>query len=119
VVSELSRRTGLGKDLVKTTAFVVSAASPSALGSAAATGAVRYRVVSDPMVNKAGRLRYLICGEDGRFPLSAKRGEGFPAEGTFFSMKRSDLIELSGAVRRETGLALGPDTAVDVLPGGR
>jgi SAM-dependent methyltransferase len=114
VVRELSRRTGLGKDLVKTTAFVVAAGQGPRPASAGAYGsdAVAYRVVSDPMVNKAGRVRYLVCGEDGRFPLSAKRGEGFPAESAFFSLARSDRIELSGAVRRETGLALGPETVI-------
>lgn len=107
VVRELSRRTGLGKDLVKTTAFVVV---PGRSGDAYKPA--EYRVVSDPMINKAGRVRYLLCGEDGRFPLSAKRGEGFPAEKAFFGLKRSDRIELIAPVSRETGLALGPDTAI-------
>ena len=122
MVRELSRRTGLGKDLVKTTAFVVAGgdgpdrrlrrAEEAAVTAADAGTSAAYRVVSDPMVNKAGRVRYLVCGGGGRFPLSAKRGEGFTAEKTFFSLARSDRIELSFAVRRETGLAVGPDTVI-------
>lgn len=106
VVRELSRRTGLGKDLVKTTSFVASASVP------AENAGDEYRVVSDPMVNKAGRVRYLICGESGRFPLSAKRGEGYPSEKAFFALKRSDRIALTDPVRRETGFALGPLTSI-------
>lgn len=30
-----------------------------------------HRVVSDPLTSKSGRVRYLLCGEWGRFPLSA------------------------------------------------
>jgi SAM-dependent methyltransferase len=114
VVRDLSQRTGLGKDLVKTTAFVVAADLADNRGTPQPESELsEYRVVSDPMVNKAGRVRYLLCGPDGRFPFSAKRGEGFPAEKMFFSMKRSDRIAVRGAVRRETGLALGPETAID------
>jgi hypothetical protein len=64
------------------------------------------------MLNKAGRLRLLVCGEEGRFPLSAKPGEGYPAEALFRSLKRSDRIELALAARRESGLALGPETII-------
>jgi len=126
VVRELSQRTGLGKDLVKTTAFVVGTSAPlyavdvadssSSVGRSWADsvgGKSEYRVVSDPMVNKAGRIRYLICGEDGRFPLSGKRGESFPAEKAFFTLKRSDRIVINSPIRRETGLALGPDTVIE------
>lgn len=112
-VRELSRRTGLGKDLVKTTGFV-AAASADAGRSGGVGAAAEYRVVSDPMTNKAGRVRYLICGAEGRFPLSAKRGEGFAAERVFFDLKRSDRIALSEPARRETGWALGGSTRIEL-----
>jgi SAM-dependent methyltransferase len=105
-VRELSRRTGLDKDLVKTAGFVF-APNGRKNGSPDA-----FRVVSEPMLNKAGRLRLLICGEEGRFPLSAKIGEGFPAESAFRALRRSDSLELSGAVKRESGLGLGGETKI-------
>lgn len=108
-VRDLSARTGLDKGLIKTTGFVFGR------GPARSWEEGIFRVVSDPMVNKAGRVRYLLCGEGGRFPLSAKRGEGFPAERTFFSLARSQLLRLRGAVPRETGQALGPDTEIQRL----
>lgn len=115
-VKELSARTGLDKGLVKTTGFVFAAGRSSGRPDAAAPDL--FRVVSDPMVNKAGRVRYLVCGERGRFPLSAKRGEGFPAERAFFALKRSDLIRVGSPAVRETGEALGPDTTIDPLQTG-
>ncbi len=117
IVGELSRRTGLGKDLVKTTAFVVAAGpAPEGIPTGAdvpPASVDEYRVVSDPMVNKAGRVRLLLCGEDGRLPLSAKRGEGFPAESVFFALKRSDRVLLRSPARRETGFALGAETSIE------
>ena len=93
-----------------------ASAGPAPGASASADGSpadgARYRVVSEPMLNKAGRLRLLVCGEDGRFPLSAKNGEGHPAEAVFRSLKRSDRIELSGAERREGGLGLCAETRI-------
>jgi hypothetical protein len=72
-----------------------------------------WRVVSDPMLNKAGRVRYLICGESGRLPFSAKQGTGFPAESIFFSLRRSDLIVLDGPEERESGLGLSSATRIE------
>lgn len=124
-VEELARRTGLRKDLVKTTALVLR--KPNLIPntnqvpeSAPAEGNERgergpYRVVSDFMVNKAGRTRLFLCGKEGRFTLSAKRGEGFPAEALFFSLRRSQAITLENPEPRESGLALGPHTRIRIL----
>jgi hypothetical protein len=128
---ELADRTGLNKDILKTTAFVLT--RDGALGPAAgfasaakesasetvppipgpAVPARRYRVVSEPMLNKAGRIRLLLCGQDGRFPLSAKPGEGFKAEAAFLRLRRSDRVDLRGALPRENGFALGPETELE------
>lgn len=37
-----------------------------------------HRVVSDPLTSKSGRVRYLVCGLMGRFPLSADRARAIP-----------------------------------------
>ncbi|MCA1949425.1 MAG: small ribosomal subunit Rsm22 family protein [Treponema sp.] len=133
-VRDLAKITGLDKDLVKTTAFVMSRreALPGALGAAnyssaaeeaATAGAAGeiggdnaqrgpYRIVSEPMLNKAGRTRLILCGDEGRIPFSAKLGEGLPAEAQFRTLRRSDAILLYQPVQRETGLALGEQTQI-------
>jgi hypothetical protein len=110
VVRELGARAGLDKELVKTTAFVMANRNDHA-GAGIEENKI-WRVVSDPMLNKAGRTRYLLCGEQGRIPFSAKQGAGFPAEKVFFSLRRSDLIYLEGAEERESGLGLSASTVI-------
>lgn len=71
-----------------------------------------FRVVSEPMLNKAGRTRFILCGPSGRIAFSAKEGEGYPAEKQFFSLYRSDSIFILKPIQREQALALGPETRI-------
>jgi len=121
LVRDLAARTGLDKDLVKTTGFVLRrrSAGGGSAGSGAAgsrpSGESPYRVISEPMLNKAGRTRLLLCGPEGLVTLSAKKGQSYPGEAEFFSLKRSDAVTLSGAEVRENGLGLGPETVLRVI----
>ncbi len=116
LVRELAARTGLDKDLVKTTGFVLRRRSAGSAGAGSQPSAEhRYRVISEPMLNKAGRTRLLLCGAGGLVTLSAKKGQGYPAEADFLSLKRSDAVTLAGAEVRENGLGLGPETILHVL----
>lgn len=110
-VRELSQRTGLDKDLVKTTAFVLR----PPLSDPIVYRDNLYRVVSEPMLNKGGRTRYLLCGREGRITFSAKLGEGHPAEGVFKTLRRSDAIRIIRPEQRETGLALGEKTEIVIV----
>jgi hypothetical protein len=112
VVRELEQRTGLDKDLVKTTALVLTR-SRSCQTSLLSDNL--YRVVSEPMLNKAGRRRLILCGKQGRIPLSARLGDGYPAESSFKQLCRSDAIYVDKPEQRETGLALGPETRITRL----
>lgn len=53
-----------------------------------------FRVVSEPMLNKAGRIRYVICDGKKRITVSAKKNETFATKIGFFKLKRMDLITL-------------------------
>ena len=69
-------------------------------------------VVSEPMLNKAGRVRYVLCDGKSRFTLSAKNGDPNAAVQGFFDLKRYDKIKIAGAqVRSQKGepLSLGFD----------
>ena len=63
----------------------------------------KFRVVSDAMLNKAGRLRYLLCDGKRRIALSAPKGDSHAKEIGFFSLKRYDMIELRKPELRGNG----------------
>ncbi len=103
-VSEIAQRAGLARPDLKMAWFAIGAARGSSDGSGASplqSGLLR--VVSEPMLNKAGRTRYMVCGAAGRFTLSAKISELEPACESFSRLRRGDLISVEGAQLREAG----------------
>ena len=85
-------------------------------GDRAASDTHAYRVVSEPMLNKAGRVRYLLCGERGRFPFSAKRDDQAALAGGFFGLGRYDLIRVVAPESREGGgWGFGPATRMQLI----
>lgn len=69
-----------------------------------------YRIVSSPMLNKGGRVRYLICGPGGRFPFSARKDDETARKAGFFSLKRYDLVCINQPEIREGGWGFGANT---------
>ncbi|MGA2639794.1 MAG: small ribosomal subunit Rsm22 family protein [Spirochaetia bacterium] len=74
-----------------------------------------YRVVSEPLLSKSGRVRYLVCGPMGRFALSAPRNCRAAGIRGFFTLARGDGIRFTGARQRETGWGLDDGSRIDVL----
>ncbi|HPE35766.1 MAG TPA: small ribosomal subunit Rsm22 family protein [Spirochaetales bacterium] len=108
-VAELARRAGLDRDLIKHSWMVFQAPGHAPPPSFA------YRVVSEQLVNKAGRARRLLCGQGGRFPLSAKLGDSAAAKTGFFSLERYDLIRVDGPEEREGGWGVSTNTSITRL----
>ncbi len=99
------------------------AASPPGASPAAAfrEASDAYRVVSDRMLSKSGRVRFFVCGPGGRFTLSAKRNDLPPELGTFFTLRRGDVVRFSGTEERENGRGLAAGSRLEILrrrPGG-
>lgn len=87
-------------------------ATETGLATAPSLANIRALVVSEPMLNKAGRIRYVLCDGKSRFTLSAKNGDPNAAAQGFFGLKRYDKIKIAGAqVRSQKGepLSLGFD----------
>ena len=110
-VRRLAESAGLDRDLIKMTWYVLTPpmGEPS---SAREPGADAYRVVSMPMLNKGGRVRYLLCGPDGRFPFSARKDDEAARRAGFFSLGRYDLVRITDPEIREGGWGFGPGTAI-------
>ena len=52
------------------------------------------RVVSDGMLNKAGRIRFVICTGKERITVSAKQGDTAAKQKGFFSFRRYDTVKI-------------------------
>ena len=121
IVADLAALAGLNRADVKMTYFVFEKAVAGSFGQEGDFGngensmqdqKVAALVVSEPMLNKAGRVRYVLCDGKARFTLSAKNGDPNAAAQGFFDLKRYDKIKIAGAqVRSQKGepLSLGFD----------
>ncbi|HOT61635.1 MAG TPA: small ribosomal subunit Rsm22 family protein [Treponemataceae bacterium] len=104
---------GLDRDWVKMTWFVLE--PPVGVdGVAHDLDAVALRVVSDPMLNKAGRVRRLLCGAAGRVPYSVAP-DASGTHGAFEGLARGDIVAVEGAQRREGGWGIVEGTRTRVL----
>lgn len=120
VVKRLAKGAGLDRELIKMFWLVLQPPAPGQAGESHASGSQTFRVVSEPMLNKAGRVRYLLCGEPGRFPFSAKRDDQAAKAGGFFDLNRYDLIQVEAPESREGGgWGYGTETRLRlILPSG-
>ena len=112
-VESLARELGLDKESLKMTWFLLE--PPRNLtGGAGDTSADEglFRVVSDPMLNKGGRVRRLLCGRAGRFPLSAPAGSADGARSGFDALERGDFVRVESPEPRENGWGVGAKTVV-------
>ena len=112
-VASLARYAKLDRAQVKMSFFVFRKDVPAGSASAPAnecgtekiSGAPEnsYTVVSEPMLNKSGRVRYLLCNGKERIPLSAKKDDSHAAKIGFFNLKRYDRISLKNPEIRGDG----------------
>lgn len=115
MVADLAGAAGLDRDSAKATWFALkkepaeapsqpAVPAPAAAPRSAIAGDVPSlagRVVSEPMLNKAGRVRYILCTPDGLATLSAKRDDPAVQESGFLDLRRGDCLRASGLERRE------------------
>ncbi len=112
IVADLAALAGLNRADVKMTYFVFERGDFGNGENSLQDQKVAALVVSEPMLNKAGRVRYVLCDGKSRFTLSAKNGDPNAAAQGFFDLKRYDKIQIIGAqVRSQKGepLSLGFD----------
>jgi SAM-dependent methyltransferase len=112
IVASLAKAAGLDRRSAKFTFFFLSPESRPEDPRAEA-GRLDRRVVSDPMLNKAGRLRFILCGDGRLETISARaddpsaRAKGFPG------LRRGDVIRARALEARQGGFGLGPDSELE------
>ena len=90
--ASLAKAARLDRESVKMTYFVFQ---KNRLQSKTVSTEGRALVVSDAMLNKAGRVRYVLCDGKKRFTLSAKKGDAVAAGKGFFDLRRYNVIEVT------------------------
>jgi SAM-dependent methyltransferase len=101
-VADLARAAGLDRNSVKATWFALRRASRAPEPPFdQVTAELRGRVVSEPMLNKAGRTRYVICTDSGLVSLSAKAGDPEAKATRFSGLRRGDCLEGSCLEKRQ------------------
>jgi SAM-dependent methyltransferase len=109
-VASLAAEAGLDRSSVKWTHFLLR---PEGAGEG--VPAAR-RVVSEPMLNKAGRLRYLLCGEGNLATISARADDPAARGAGFTALRRGDLIRAQGLEERPGGgLGFVPATKLEIV----
>ena len=115
-VAALARSAGLERTSVKMSYFAFVNEEDNV--PCGCTG--EYAVVSDGMLNKSGRVRYLLCDGRSRIPLSAKKDDTHAKELGFFNLRRYDRIALLNPELRgdkdSPAFGIGEKTALKVEP---
>jgi SAM-dependent methyltransferase len=113
IVALLAAAAGLDRDSVKYAYFFLEPSIEEG-GRNSATDCLR--VVSDPMLNKAGRLRYHLCGAGKLCTLSAKADDAIARAAGFMSLGRGDLVRPTSFEKREGGgLGFGTLSRLEIV----
>jgi hypothetical protein len=105
LVAQTARRAGIDK---RSLPFTWLSFQPSASALAVPTNLVR--VVSEPLLNKAGRRRVVVCGAEGRFSLSAPGAHRSPV---WNAVTRGQALRVEEPEPREGGWGVGPATRIE------
>jgi len=74
-----------------------------------------FRIVSDRMLSKNGKIRFIACHQDGRISLSLHPSETSHFNKDFPDLKRGDLVRINDLEQAEKGFKLRSDTKVEVI----
>ena len=110
-VSSLARGAGLDRRSVKMSFFVFRKGG----GSAGVGGNGEFSVVSEPLLNKSGRIRLMLCDGLRRLSLSARCGDERAKGQGFFNLRRYDRIRIEGAEIRGDNLGFSPETKIEKI----
>jgi SAM-dependent methyltransferase len=113
-VAALAKAAGLDRSSVKFAYFFLSPEASISTKSDPASPEDR-RVVSESMLNKAGRLRYVLCGEGGLETISARADDPEAREKGFMSLRRGDILRARGLEPRQGGGGLVSGTQLDLM----
>ena len=107
-VMSLAKGAGLDRESVKMSFFVFQKTEEQAEPENGKT----LTVVSDGMLNKSGRIRFMLCDGEKRFSLSAKKDDKHAKEIGFFGLRRYDKIRIENPEIREGNFGVAGNTEI-------
>ena len=114
-VASLAAAAGLDRSSVKWTYFFLEPGS-GPRDPRPSLGGFRRRVVSDPMLNKAGRLRYILCDDGELSAISARADDEAARAAGFMDLRRGDAIRAEGLEERPGGgLGIGSGSRLELV----
>lgn len=134
-VAGIAARAGLDRESVKMSYVVLGGAAPEAVALESETSCdcadvvlkapaarkplreISGRVVSDGMLNKAGRIRFVICTGKERITVSAKQGDPVAKQKGFFSFRRYDTVIITNPEIRgdRNNVSYGIDAGTEII----
>jgi SAM-dependent methyltransferase len=119
LISDLAKAAGLERDAAKATWFALRNSKAAAHTLPCAPGlpaALDGRIISEPMLNKAGRLRYILCMRKGLATLSAGAADPHARLAGFPGLARGDLVTIHDPEIREgtANFGFGRNSSLDL-----
>lgn len=109
-ILSLAKGAKLDRQSVKMTYFVFQKISPLTSNISPTTS--HLTIVSDSMLNKSGRVRFMLCDGKRRFSISAKKDDEHAKKIGFFDLKRYDKIQIKNPEIREENFGIKNDTSL-------
>ncbi len=109
-VMSLAKGAGLDRESVKMSFFVFQKTEEQAESENEKT----LTVVSDGMLNKSGRIRFMLCDGEKRFSLSAKKDDQHAKKIGFFDLHRYDKIQIKNPEIREGNFGVAEETEIEI-----
>lgn len=112
-IAYLAKKAKLDRTSVKMTYFVFSKREAKHEESEESeTKSLKAVVVSDAMLNKAGRIRFILCDGEKRIAVSAKKDDERARKIGFFDLKRMDFVQFSNLEERGEAFGIKNDSTL-------
>ena len=111
-IKSLAHGAGLDRESVKMCFFVFKTDNKNAQSDEKNTSLT---VVSEGMLNKSGRIRFMLCDGEKRFSLSAKKDDAHAKQIGFFKLHRYEKIKITHPEIREGNFGVAEETEIEII----
>lgn len=111
MVKEIARGAGLHKDALKMSFLIIA---PEEVKWPKLPEGQIFRIVSE-ILESNKRLRVMGCGPGGRIGISMQEKDLTEGTKVFLHLKRGDVVRITGAEGRESGIAITRNSRISIL----